>query len=340
MNNHKPKIVCVDDTFLNDRSYHHLPLFEKYFKVSEFDPALTYSDDTTFMYRTNEARRKVKKYEGSCRFIADSIWEPFFWTDNFDQNTIGLLNRPGQNNDGSIITVPKWLWYEEHFSQQHKKPLLEDLPFNHAKTKSFLLQMGKKREYRVRLYNQLKDRGLLDDATYSFLSYGIALEGNFSPETYDERHPPFFEREYKPDWYNRTKFSLVAENTFDDPREKKRALKNELIKNNGEAFVSEKSMKPIMFGHPFIILGDRGICSTLESWGFYTFPELFDKEFDKEHDINKRTDMIVEQVANYRHKDVKDKVLHNFNHFWNTDLVMQSMKEEIIEPILNFINSK
>lgn len=339
MNNHRPKLVCVDDTFLNDVSYHHMPLFQKYFEVSEFDPTVTYGNDANFMYRRNEGRSKVNKYEGSCKFIADSIWEPFFWTDNLDKkNTIGLLNTPGQNNDSSIITVPKWFWFEEHFSQRLKKPLLKDLPFEHAKTKSFLLQMGDEREYRVRLYNQLNDRGMLNQATYSFLAYGIALEGNFPAEQYDIHNPPFDEREYRTEWYKSTKFSLVAENTFDDPAEK--PLKSPLINNNGEAFVSEKSFKPIMYGHPFIILGDRGICSTLEAWGFYTFPELFDQDFDKEHDIKKRIDMIVEQVAKYQHKDVKDKVLHNFNHFWNTQLVEQLMFEEIIKPILEFINTK
>ena len=67
---------------------------------------------------------------------------------------------------------------------------------------------------------------------------------------------------------------------------------------------------------------------------------IYDQDFDREDDINKRIDMIVEQVANYQHKDVKDKVLHNFNHFWNTDLVERSMTREIIEPILDFIESR
>ena len=95
-----------------------------------------------------------------------------------------------------------------------------------------------------------------------------------------------------------------------------------------------------MYGHPFIILGDTGTYDTLESWGFHTFPELFDQKFDKESDIDTKIDMVVEQVSKYQNKDVQDKVIHNFNHFWNTDFVERLIIEEMIMPILEFVNGK
>ena len=44
-----------------------------------------------------------------------------------------------------------------------------------------------------------------------------------------------------------------------------------------QTFITEKTFKPIMYGHPFIVLGNPGIMSQLESWGFMTFNNLFDQ---------------------------------------------------------------
>ena len=57
----KQKLVCIGETFLNGQSGHHLPLFSKYFNVSNYDHTLTYDSDTTFIYRHDEARQQVKK---------------------------------------------------------------------------------------------------------------------------------------------------------------------------------------------------------------------------------------------------------------------------------------
>ena len=340
MKSKKPKLVCVDETFLNDQSYHHMPLFQQYFNVSEFDSTQIYDSNTTFMYRTDKSRAKLEKYEGVSKFIADCVWEPYFFCSaDFDENTMGLLNRPGLNKHSRILTVPKFLWFETHFSQQHNRSSINDLPFAHSKTKSFLLQMGDARPYRVTLYNALKNKNLLDNAVYSFLEYGIGLERNFPKADYDPNNPPFFEMAYRPDWYNSTQFTLVAENTLQDDDGTDQAY-HKMIQNDGSAFITEKTMKPIMNGHPFIILGDKGICDTLESWGFYTFPELFDPEFNNEPDLDRRIGMIVEQVAKYQHKDVKDKVIHNFNRFWDRGLVEQLMINEMIKPILDFTTAK
>ena len=199
--------------------------------------------------------------------------------------------------------------------------------------------MGDKRPYRVTLYNALKNKNLLTNAVYSFLAYGIGLERNFPKAEYDPTNPPFIQMAYRPEWYNSTQFTLVAENTLEDDDRKDQAY-HKMIEDDGSAFITEKTMKPIMNGHPFIILGDKGMCDTLESWGFYTFPELFDRDVDNEPDLDRRIGMIVEQVAKYQHKDVKDKVMHNFNRFWDRGLVEQLMIKEMIEPILDFIKAK
>ena len=323
----KPKLVCVDETFLNGPSGHHLPLFRKFFDVFDYDDTQTYDDYTTFMYRTDQSRAKVKKYEGTCKFIADGVWETnFFCKDNFDNKTLGIINN-GYTKNGRVLAVPKWFWFEEHFSQQEKKASIKDMPFKHNKTKLFLLQMGDAKEPRVNLYKSLKEKGLLSNAIYSFLEYGIVLEGPV--KNYNPLIPPFPQRAYRPEWYNKTEFTLIAE-----------CFQNIVDGDQDSVFITEKTMKPIMYGHPFILLGDARSLKILEMWGFETFSELFNQSYDEEKNINKRIDMIVDEVSRYRYKNVENKIIDNFQRFWNTELVEQLMIKEMIEPMLDFISTK
>ena len=171
----KSKLVCVGETFLNGQSGHHLPLFRRFFDVSDYDATQTYDGSTTFMYRTDESRAQLKKYEDTCKFIADGVWETnFFCKDNFDNKTLGIINN-GYTKNKYVLTVPKWFWFEEHFSQQDKKSLIKDMPFTHNKTKSFLMQIGDAKQARIQLYNALKQKDLLKNSLHSFLEYGIGL---------------------------------------------------------------------------------------------------------------------------------------------------------------------
>jgi|TARA_B100001094_G_scaffold331108_1_gene398389 hypothetical protein len=322
----KPKLVCVDETFLNGQSGHHLPLFKKFFDISNYDDTILYDRNTTFMYRTDQSRAKLIKYEDSCKFIADGIWEvKFFCSTDFGTNTIGMI-AAGHNSNSKVMAVPKWFWFEEHFSQQDKKSLIKHMPFKHKKTKTFLMQIGDAKDPRVRLYNALKQKNLLENSIYSFLEYGIALEGPF--ENYDANEPPFPQRAYRPEWYNDTNFTVVPE------------AMNQITDGPDDCFITEKTMKPLMYGHPFIILGDKGTYSTLASWGFYTFPELFDQSLDIEEDLNKKIEIMCNQIEKYQHQDVADKIVHNFDRFWNRELVEELMINEMIKPILRFISKQ
>jgi len=49
---------------------------------------------------------------------------------------------------------------------------------------------------------------------------------------------------------------------------------------------------------------------------------------------------VVNQVAIYKHKNVGNKIVDNFQRFWNTELVEQLMIKEMIEPMLEFISTK
>ena len=61
-------------------------------------------------------------------------------------------------------------------------------------------------------------------------------------------------------------------------------------------FITEKTTKPIMNLHPFIIMGNPKILSVLKSYGFKTFNKWWDESYDDEVDFKTRTQMILNIV--------------------------------------------
>jgi hypothetical protein len=74
------------------------------------------------------------------------------------------------------------------------------------------------------------------------------------------------------DLYKDTYFSLVTETLF----------------FNKSEFVSEKSFKPIVHFHPFVIVGSPYTLQYLKEYGFKTFSDVWDESYDTELDSNKR----------------------------------------------------
>ena len=322
MNNKKPKLVCVGETFLTRPAGHHVSFFEKHFNISDYDPNLKYDKSYNFVYRTDDALKQVAKHKGQgSKFIADGLWEKFFWCDNnFDGETLGLVNN-GLFDNERVVQVPKWFWFEEHVGQNARKSLVS--VSDNTQTNTFLMQIGKEKTERTNFIKKLNAEGLLENALYSILYAGRSLEGDAG--TYRPEIRNFDQRNYDPEWYNKTKFTVVVEATWD-------AL----------TFVTEKTFKPIMYRHPFIVFGNPMTLDSLKSWGFETYPQLFDEQYDIEMDIDSRCDLIVKQIKNLAFKgtipDCEKSIEHNFNRFWDPALVERLMYSEMVEPILNFLS--
>ena len=321
MNNKKPKLVCVGETFLTKPADHHRPWFEEYFDVSEYSDDKEYDSTHTFIYKFKQEEDLVKKYRGTgCKFIADGLWEVhFFCGTDFDQDTLPIINN-GQFDQKRILRVPKFFWFEEYLSQHHRKEQVTSWPCEHDKTADFLMLIGKHTVERQVLLNRLEQLNLLDKSLYSVLFKGKSLERKI--ESYIPAKRDFSQRHYESDWYNSTHYSLVVES---------------IVYVDG--FVTEKTFKPIMYGHPFMIFGNPGSLRLLESWGFKTFEDLFDQSYDLEQDNAKRLELITAQIQNFKSvpETSVQKIKHNFDRFWNDDVVRDYYYQDLILPILNFV---
>ena len=92
--------------------------------------------------------------------------------------------------------------------------------------------------------------------------------------------------------------------------------------------ISEKTFKPMLHGHPFMIVGVPGVVRLLRKLGYKTFSPMIDESYDDESNIAKRCYMIAKEAE--RLSNLKDDELHKF----------LNKCKPIIEYNLNVLRSK
>ena len=73
--------------------------------------------------------------------------------------------------------------------------------------------------------------------------------------------------------YERSQLTVVTESHFDQ---------------TGGLFITEKTFRPLLVGHPFIVLGQKGTLKKLRSWGFVTDFDGIDQSYDDIDDDRER----------------------------------------------------
>lgn len=78
--------------------------------------------------------------------------------------------------------------------------------------------------------------------------------------------------------HNMSYFNLVLESDVDNDR----------------FFMTEKTIKPLLIGQPFVIYGSQGFLQHVKNLGFETFGTLWDESYDQEPNYEKRAVMVAE----------------------------------------------
>lgn len=127
---------------------------------------------------------------------------------------------------------------------------------------------------------------------------------------YDSLHKKFYEDTY---------FSVVTE-TLCSPEF------SQMGNTLGRA-ISEKTFKPILHHHPFIIVAVPGVLKLLRELGYKTFSPYIDESYDNEQDVGKRCYMIakeVERLCNLKGNELREFltnckpiITHNYNVLTN-----------------------
>jgi hypothetical protein len=120
--------------------------------------------------------------------------------------------------------------------------------------------------------------------------------------------------------YENTDIEVVLETLFDDTR----------------LHLTEKSLRPIALGQPFILAGTAGSLEYLRSYGFKTFSDIWDESYDTIENPEERlyaiTDLMTE-IANWG--PIKEKKLnqakaiteYNRKHFFSHEFLTQVVEE-------------
>lgn len=113
-----------------------------------------------------------------------------------------------------------------------------------------------------------------------------------------------------PEIYNQTYYTAMIETTI----------------HNDFAMFSEKEAKPIVAQRPFIVFGAWRQLEAFRSLGFKTFFEVIDESYDLIEDKTERWQKALDSMLALTEKDpvdvyeqLKDVLLHNKNHFENSD---------------------
>lgn len=137
---------------------------------------------------------------------------------------------------------------------------------------------------------------------------------------------------YIPEDFNSTGISVVLETMFDDPR----------------IHLTEKILRPIACGHPFLLAAGPGSLEYLKSYGFKTFAPWIDETYDQETDSRLRLEKIVNSMKKVNALseeefgqvliEIRQIAAFNKKHFFS-DAFQQHVVTELQDNLTQGINS-
>jgi hypothetical protein len=177
------------------------------------------------------------------------------------------------------------------------------LKINKQLTKDFLLMLAREDATRTYLWEQLQSRNLTSNAVaFYHKNAGGNPDFVFNGNT---GHQFVWQKSLIPciDFYSSCAFEIVAETITDRV-----------------CWFTEKTIRPIAGKTPFVTLAAPGALNELRKLGFKTFGSYINESYDLELDVVKRTDMIVNVVADIVNNGAIEfaKATQNITeHNWN-----------------------
>lgn len=315
--NSKPTVLVSENKtvfqtwFLED-------IWEQYFNVEIIDPNKTYdkhstvtvSDSVDYMSGEDKLERSL-----GLRHIVDHCWDSW---NSANDDAADFVLRPRD-----FIRINESIWY--------KNLGYDKFNLTRNPTRDFLLLMNRKELDRTKLYNRLNP--VLQDNIYSYVGHGVPLQ-NAQDQEYNNIT---WQRYIDPNWYTSTRFSVAVESVI--------VYSSKRLEHD-DINVSEKTLKPCAFKHPSIVWGEAGVLAWQKRQGFETFDHCIDESYDTILDVNLRFEGVIEQIEScvadktvFADPITQQKLEHNYNHFYNEDVVMKLFKEQMVDPLLEFIES-
>jgi len=84
------------------------------------------------------------------------------------------------------------------------------------------------------------------------------------------------------------------------------SIVSETIIDNNSVFLSEKIWKPIMLGHPFMIVGSNNMLEKLKEFGYKTFDRWFDETYDIAANLKEKNNIILNNLKKYENMSIEE----------------------------------
>ena len=252
----------------------------------------------------------------SYKIIIDNLWE----------STQVMGDFPDPIEHCFVLQNKNWFWYNE--SNLNRANWIKYQPVRKVTCQKLaLLAMRQPRRHRDALLVHLSE--ILDKIMWSYTCHGRILPTRQTlPNNLIVNHDTIDQRHVDPEWYDATYFSIVAETLIEAP----------------EIFVTEKTFKPMAFYHPFVVMAQAGHLKYIRDIGFETFDNLFDESYDNIDDWTERLTALVAAVKNFDpvpyDKLTLQKLEHNHNRFYDQNLTESLMINEIINPMIEYAESR
>lgn len=298
----------------NFTAVHLEPHWKKYFNIEPIDPDKHYDHHSTVVVSKHSNVDKWYEHwqQQGYRVAIDNFWD----------NGVDCTSSAADNK--LILRAPDWAWFNEAIWYQSLG--YTQLSFSRRPTKFFITLMRRRKSHRTELYEKIKK--FSHHSLVSYTEQGVFIDGDI--DTTDL----LWQRYVNTDWYNSTCFSLVAETHV-----------------LGRTFLSEKTFKPIAFQQPFIVFGTTKTLAYLHQKGFETFDNMFDENYDTVENHASRLDYIMSEVDRLHHQFLVDpgyfcstvvmeKIQHNFNNFYNDELLQNMFFTQALTPLLEFVETK
>jgi hypothetical protein len=226
------------------------------------------------------------------------------------------------------IIAKDWFRYAEYVKQKKKSSKLF-LIYNRAWSGT--------REYRIGFADRLIMAGLVNHVLMRVSPVDSTLDKHYDlhqfkhthwrPHNVIENHFPIctaeshYSADFDIDDYESTEIEVVLETLFDDLR----------------LHLTEKTLRPIAMGQPFILAGTYGSLKYLHGYGFKTFADCWDESYDMMTDSIERMNKIVQIIEDITvmPKDKQKEILsratdiaeYNKRHFFSDEFQTQIINE-------------
>jgi len=309
----KPTLLFNFSDHTSWSSTHVQTVLGNYFNLTFYEDNKVYDKASTIIVTNclNSTNRWYDKfYHDGYAVVVDGTWE---FLNRYKHNFINYPNV-------LLHSIEKWFWYHDalyFISQGYNKYVP-----NKKIVKKALMPLGRIKPIRDVIIAHLSD--CLPEMIYSYHGKQVYLPNDI---IYDTGYN--WMRYINPDWYNSTNFSLVIETEVD-------------FTEANDVFVTEKTLKPLAFCHPILVIGQPGTLKKLNEFGFETFSEQFDESYDNTSDLLQRMNIVIDNFNTFEKvfSVTEEKINYNHNRFYNIDLITDGIYRDLVAPILNYAETK